>query len=73
MLIKFLCKRFNLIPRTDFADKLVLMMYKMELERDILKAQYDHKSITEWSYYRDVWNLRGKLQMLEELIEKLGE
>ena len=50
-----------------------MIMYKLELERDSLKARYDNKEITEWSYYRDVWNLRGKLQMLDEIVNKLGE
>jgi len=49
------------------------MMYGLELDRDTLKAEYDHKVITEWSYYREIWNLRGKLQMLDEIVNKLGE
>ena len=46
-------------------------MYGIELDRYTLQSQYDHKAITEWSYYRDLWNLRGKLQMLDEIIDKL--
>jgi len=48
-------------------------MYTLELDRDTLKAEYDSKAITEWSYYRDLWNLRGRLSMLEEIVNKLGE
>ena len=64
---------FNLISKTKLIDNLCMIMYGLEQERDILKAKYDHKQITEWSYYRDLWNLRGKLELLEEFVNKLGE
>ena len=64
---------FGLINKTKLIDDLCMIMYKLELEVDSLKAKYDNKEITEWSYYRDVWNLRGKLQMLDEIVNKLGE
>jgi len=64
---------FNLISKRKLIDNLCMIMYGLELDRDTLKSQYDHKAITEWSYYRDLWNLRGKLQMLDEIVNKLGE
>ena len=64
---------FNLISKTKLIDDLCMIMYELEQDRDKLKSQYDHKAITEWSYYRDLWNLRGKLELLEEFVNKLGE
>ena len=64
---------FGLISKTKLIDKLCMIMYGLENDRDILKNEYDLKAITEWGYYRDLWNLRGKLQMLDELVDKLGE
>ncbi len=64
---------FGLINKTKLIDDLCMIMYKLELERDGLKANYDNKEITEWSFYKHLWNLRGKLQMLDEIVNKLGE
>ena len=63
---------FGLISKTKLIDDLCMVMYRLELDRDTLKAEYDHKAITEWSYYRDLWDLRGKLSMLDEIVNKLG-
>ena len=64
---------FNLIRKNKLINDLYMIMYGLELERDRIKSEYDHYVITEWSYYRDLWNLRGKLQMLDEIVNKLGE
>ena len=64
---------FGLISKTKLIDDMCMIMYHLEQDRDRLKLQYDHKQITEWSYYKHLWNLRGKLQMLEEIVNKLGE
>ena len=64
---------FNLINRTKLNDNLCQIIYRLENERDDLKANYDNKEITEWSFYKQLWHLRGKLQMLEEIVNKLGE
>ena len=64
---------FNLISKTKLIDNLCMIMYGLEQDRDMLKSQYDHKQITEWSFYKHLWNLRGKLELLEELVNKLGE
>ena len=64
---------FNLINKTKLIDKLCMIIYRLENERDALKMEYDEGVCTEWSYYRDLWNLRGKLQMLDEIVNKLGE
>ena len=64
---------FNLISKTKLINDLYMIMYGLELERDRIKSEYDHYVITEWSYYRDLWNLRGKLQILDEIVNKLGE
>ena len=64
---------FNLISKTKLINDLCQIIYRLELDRDRLKSEYDHYVITEWSYYRDLWNLRGKLQILDEIVNKLGE
>ena len=64
---------FNLISKTKLIDNLCMIIYKLELDRDTLKARYDNKECTEWSFYKHLWNLRGKLQMLEQIVNKLGE
>ena len=73
MLTNFLCKRFNLISKTKLIDDMCMIMYELENDRDILKAKYDNKAISEWSYYKHLWDLRGRLSMLEEIIDKLSE
>ena len=64
---------FNLISKRKLIDNLCMIMYGLELDRDTLKAKYDNKAISEWSYYKKLWNLRGRLSMLDEIIDKLGE
>ena len=64
---------FGLISKKKLIDNLCMIMYRLENGRDELKAEYDSKEITEWTYYKHLWNLRGKLQMLEEIVNKLGE
>ncbi len=64
---------FGLISKNRLIAYLTMIMYELENDRDILKAKYDHKVITEWSYYKHLWNLRGKLEMLEDFVDKLGE
>ena len=64
---------FNLISKTKLIDDLCMIMYCLEKERDELKAEYDAKAISEWGYYRDLWHLRGRLSMLDEIVNKLGE
>jgi len=64
---------FGLISKTKLIDDMCMIMYHLEQDRDLLKSQYDHKQISEWSYYKHLWNLRGKLRMLEEIVNKLGE
>ena len=63
---------FNLISKRKLINNLCMIMYGIELDRDTLKAKYNNKMITEWSYYRDLWNMRGKLEMLDEIVNKLG-
>ena len=64
---------FNLVSKTKLIDNLCMIMYGLEQDRNLLKEAYDIKAITEWGYYRDLWNLRGKLQILDEIVNKLGE
>ena len=63
---------FNLISKRKLIDNLCMIMYELELDRDVLKINYDNKEISEWGYYRDLWNLRGKLSMLNEIVNKFG-
>jgi len=71
MLTNFLCKRFNLISKTKLIDDMCMMVDKIEAQKYRLKAEYDAKTITEWSFYKQLWNMRGKLKLLEDLIDSL--
>jgi len=64
---------FNLVSKTKLIDRLCMIMYELENDRDMLKADYNNKAITEWSYYKHLWHLRGKLEMLDIIVDKLGE
>ena len=64
---------FNLISKTKLIDKLCMIMYRLENERDEIKAEYDNKECSEWMYYKHLWHLRGRLQMLDEIVNKLGK
>ncbi len=71
MLTKLLCKWFNLISRDDIVDRLSKQLYLMAMSKGVLKKKYDNKEISEWSYYKKLWQLMGRLSMLEELIDTL--
>ncbi len=64
---------FNLISKTKLIDDLCMMVDKIEEAKKKSKEDYDNREISEWLYYKQVWNLRGKLQMLDEIVNKLGE
>ena len=64
---------FGLISKKKLIDNLCMIMYRLENERDEIKVDYDNEEIAEWMYYKHLWNLRGKLQMLDEIVNKLGE
>ena len=64
---------FGLVSKNKLILNLNLIVYGLESDRDILKNEYDHKAISEWSYYKHLWNLRGKLELLDEFVNKLGE
>ena len=64
---------FNLISKTKLIDNLCQIIYRLENERDEIKVDYDNKVITEWSFYKHLWHLRGKLSILDEIVNKLGE
>jgi len=64
---------FNLISKRKLIDNLCMIMYRLELDVLRLKNGYDNKDFSEWAYYRDLWNLRGRLSMLDEIVNKLGE
>lgn len=71
MLTKFLCKTFNLISKDYIVNKLIVLTYRMETSKDALKMKYDTKELSEWSYYKKMWILKGRLKMLDELIDLL--
>ena len=71
MLTKFLCKRFNLISKTKLIDDMCIMVGKIEVAKQKAKADYDNKEISEWAFYKQLWNIRGKLKLLEDLINSL--
>lgn len=62
---------FNLISKTKLIDKLCMMVDKIEVAKQKAKEAYDNREISEWAFYKQVWHLRGRLQMLEELINLL--
>ena len=64
---------FNLVSKTKLIDNLCMIMYRLENERDEIKVDYDNEEMAEWTYYKLLWHLRGKLQMLDEIVNKLGE
>ncbi len=71
MLTKFICKLFNLIRRDDIATQLSRQLYLMSLSKNTLKKKYDNEEITEWTYYKKLWQLMGRLSMLEETLKML--
>ncbi len=71
MLTKLLCKWFKLISKDYFINKLIVLTYRMETSKDTLKMNYDTKQLTEWSFYKKMWTLKGRLKMLDELIDLL--
>lgn len=71
--MNFLCKLFNLIIRKDIVFNLSSLLYKMAMSKDTLKRKYDNGDISEWTYYKKLWQLMGRLSMLEEVIIKLSK
>ncbi len=63
MLTKLLCKWFNLIKRNDIETQLSKQLYLMSLSKNVLKKKYDSKEISEWTYYKKLWQLMGRLSM----------
>ena len=73
MFTKWLCKAFRLIKRKDIVDNLSSLMFKMALSEKTLKHKYDANDISEWAYYKKLWILRGRLQMLEDVIDAISK
>lgn len=71
MLTKFLCKAFKLISRQKMKEKLRSTMFEMSYTQSALKKKYDTNEISEWSYYKKLWKLMGRLSMLEEVIKMM--
>lgn len=71
--MNILCKIFNLIKRKDIVFHLSSLLYKMAMSKDTLKRKYDKKEISEWTYYKKLWQLMGRLSMLEEVIDELSK
>jgi len=70
-MINFICKLFNLIKRKDIVFYLSSLLYKMAMSKDTLKRKWDKGEISEWTYYKKLWQLMGRLSMLEDLIKML--
>ena len=64
---------FGLISKTKLIDNLCMMVDKIEVAKQKVKEAYDNREISEWAFYKQVWHLRGRLQMLDEIVNKLGE
>jgi hypothetical protein len=73
MIIKWLCKRYGLIKRDILIDMLVETITNAEKDREKYKKEYDKKERTEWSFYKNIWFLRGKETIADTIIGLLGE
>ena len=73
MFTKWLCKAFRLIKRKDIVFQLSSLMYKMVLSEKTLKHKYDENDISERAYYKKLWILRGRLQMLEDVMDAISK
>ncbi len=71
MLTKFICKLFNLISRQKMKVMLHDILFKMAYTQTKLKESYDNEDFSEWAYYKKLWKLRGRLLMLEDIIDTL--
>jgi len=60
---------FNLISKTKLIDDLCMMVDKIEVAKLKAKETYDNREISEWAFYKQVWHMRGKLKLLEDLID----
>ena len=69
--MNILCKLFNLIKRKDIVFHLTSLMHKMIMSKNTLKRKYDNGDISEWTFYKKLWNLRGRLAMLEDVIDMI--
>lgn len=71
MLTKLLCKWFKLISQLKMKEMLSDMLFKMAYTQNTLKIKYKNKEISEWLYYKKLWKLHGRLEMIEDIIDKL--
>lgn len=71
MLTKFLCKIFKLISKKNIDIEFNILWDKIYWSQGDLKKKYDTKQLTEWTYYKKLWKLKGRLSMLQELIKLL--
>jgi len=71
MFTKIICKWFKLIKRDDIVDRLSKQLYLMAMSKETLKKKYDNKEISEWTFYKKLWQLMGRLSMLEETLKML--
>ena len=73
MFANWLCKRYGLIQKYILINYLTVKVNSLELDKHGYKLQYDNKQLTEWSYYKQLWQIRGKLEILENIIDMLGK
>ena len=71
MFINWLCKRYGLMKKYIIINYLTIKVNCLELDKHGHKAQYDIKQISEWEYYKQLWQIRGKLEILENIIDVL--
>ena len=62
---------FNLISKNKLIDNLCMMVDKIEVAKQKAKETYDNREISEWAFYKSTWAMRGKLKLLEDLIDSL--
>ena len=71
--MNLLCKIFNLIKRKDIIFRLSSLMFKMAMSKNTLKRKYNSGDISEWTYYKKLWQLMGRLSMLEDIIDTISK
>lgn len=67
----FICKLFHLIPRNELLTRLGLTKALMEVTENGLRNKWKAKELTEWSFYKKLWTLRGRVRMLEDIANNI--
>lgn len=66
---------FGLISKNKLMLRLQCIQELVEQTEEGLRNQWKEKECSEWSMYKQKWTIKGKLQLLNDLIIfiKIGE